>query len=84
MSEGSPPRKVDALVALMRAEKWPQALALAAKWPRLGVEKDAIRTAASAALSPDFYRQIHRDPEALIAEGKAALLRRYAEYLGEK
>lgn len=81
-SNGNPPRKVDALVSYMKAGEWGKAIAMAAKWPRLGEERIAIQTAASAQLSPEFYRQLGRNPEALVDEGKAALLRRYANYMG--
>lgn len=67
----------------MRAGQWERALAMAARWPRLGVEREAIQRAASALLSPVFYRAIGEDPAALIENGKAALRRRYAAYLGE-
>jgi hypothetical protein len=61
----------------MRADDWPRAIALAAKFPRLGPDKTAIMRAHEALARPDFQRQLGRCPDALIAAGKAALVRRY-------
>ena len=70
-------RKIDRLNALMQAGDWPAAIRFASRFPRLGTEKHAITTAASALLSPTFYLSIGQSPEALIDEGVAALKRRY-------
>lgn len=72
------PRAVPAdLAALMRAGDWRRALALAARFPTLGDERQAILDARTAATSPGFLRQIGKDPEELLEAGRAALLRRY-------
>ncbi len=43
----------------------------------LGDEKAAITRGWEAFARPDFCRQLKRDPDALIADGVAALIRRY-------
>lgn len=70
-------RKIDRLRALMVAEDWPAALSLAAKFPRLGEHEERITRGDAACKRPDFYRQIKRDPAALVADGIAALRERY-------
>ncbi len=70
-------KKIEVLQALMRADDWPAAIKFAAKFPRLGDEKTDITRAKDALLRPGFYRQIGRDPAALIERGKAALILRY-------
>lgn len=72
------PTKLARLRAFMAAGAWDRALALAARFPRLGAQGDAIRRGHEAAARPDFYRQIGRDPAALLAAGIAALQARYA------
>ena len=70
-------KKIDTLKALMAADKWDKAIKFAAKFPRLGNERDAILSASAALLSPGLYRGMGRDPDALVANGKAALMARY-------
>ena len=77
MALGSPPRKVDALLAAMAAGHWPKAIKMAARWPKLGEQREAIKAASAALLSPDFYRGLGQDPEAMIAAGIEALKARY-------
>lgn len=55
-----------------------EALRLAAAFPHLGTHKDAIQRGWQACSRPDFYRQIGKDPEQLIAVGVAAVRARYA------
>ena len=69
--------KLSKLLDLMASGDHRAALKLAASFPRLGEHKDAIQRGWSAASSPDFYRQINRDPEALVAAGGEALRVRY-------
>lgn len=71
-------RKLDAVLDAMRADNWPEAIRLAAKFPRLGAEAKDIMRAQEALARPAFQRQLGRDPAQLIEAGKAALLRRYA------
>jgi hypothetical protein len=56
---------------------WAQALRIAAKFPELGEHAAAIKRAHEANHSPEFYRQLGRDPEACVAAGIAALCERY-------
>ena len=69
--------KISELRAAANEGRWADALAIAAKFPRLGDEKEAITRADAAIKRPDFYRQIRKDPDALVAEGITALCRRY-------
>jgi hypothetical protein len=69
--------KAAKLRAMMDAGDWRGALRLAASFGRLGDEKAAITRAWDAIVRPDFARQLRRDPDALVAEGVAALKRRY-------
>jgi hypothetical protein len=72
-------RKLDPVLIAMRNDDWPRAITLAAKFPRLGDEQADIMRAREAVLRPAFQRQLGKDPEALVALGKAALLRRYPD-----
>lgn len=69
--------KLSVLRKMMDAGDWRGALKMAAAFPRLGDEKVAITRAWEAIARPDFCRQLKRDPDALIADGVAALIRRY-------
>jgi hypothetical protein len=69
--------KLSQLMAIIEAGEWLAAIKFAAKFPDLGSERDSILRAKDAIHNPDFYRQIKRDPAALIEEGKAALVRKY-------
>ncbi len=70
-------RKIDTLRSHMDAEDWPAAIKLAAKFPRLGEHKAVITRAKDALLRPAFFRQIGKDPEALVELGRQALIARY-------
>ena len=72
-----PPRKLDAVLAAMRADNWPEAIRLSAKFPRLGAQQRAIMQAHEALVRPAFQRQLGRDPQSLIAAGKLALIERF-------
>jgi hypothetical protein len=73
-----PPSKISILRDLMARAEWIDALRLAARFPSLGAEKEPITRAWAAHSNPGFYRQIGRDPEAVVAAGVEALKRRYA------
>ena len=75
----APARKLDAVLAAMRADDWAQAIKLAAKFQSLGAERNAILSAREAVLRPGFQRQLGRCPQTLIEAGKAALRRRYGD-----
>jgi hypothetical protein len=73
--------KLAALVAAVHAHDWPTAFRIAARFPRLGPERVAIVRAHEACVRPDFYREVGKDPELLIAEGKAAIFSKYEKEL---
>lgn len=56
---------------------WIAALRIAAKFPQLGEHKEAITRAWAAIQNPQFYRDIGKEPDALIEEGVEALKARY-------
>jgi hypothetical protein len=61
----------------MRAGDWPRAFSIASKFARLGSQRAAIMRAQAVRLSPGLYRQLGRDPAAVIEEGKAAMRARF-------
>lgn len=65
--------QLSVLYELIRIGDWPKALALGSKFKRLGPYRDRISRAHDAMLNPDFYRQIKKDPDALIQDGINAL-----------
>ena len=69
--------KISQLQALMRAEKWADAIRFAAKFGDLGNARNAILSAKEAVVRPEFMRQLRKDPDALIAAGVEALRQRY-------
>lgn len=69
--------KIEILREHMEAGNWDAAIKFAAKFPQLGNERNAILSAKDAINNPRFYRQLKKDPVALIEEGRLALLRRY-------
>lgn len=71
-------KKIDMLKGFAARGEWIKALSLAASFSRLGNARDAIKAADMAAKHRDFCIQIHKDPDALIAAGLAALRARYA------
>lgn len=73
----TPPKKIDLLRAAWAAGDRPGALKIAARFPDLGEHADPIRRAHDAALRPAMYRQMKRDPEAIITAGYEALAARY-------
>ncbi len=70
--------KLAQVQAAMRRDDWREALRIAARFPRLGPERVAIQQGWAALTRADFYRQMGKDPDALVEAGKAALVRRYA------
>lgn len=55
-----------------------EAIRIAARFPDLGAERAAILDAHGAFTNPSFTKQLGKDPEALIAAGRAALERKYS------
>lgn len=73
----APGTKLAALVAAWDAGDRARALAIAADFPQLGEWGAVIRRGASARLSPDFYRELGQDPDALVAAAYDAVRCRY-------
>lgn len=71
--------KISILRDRAAAGDWVGAMRLAARFPSLGAEKEAITRAWDARQSPALYRQLGRDPDALWEEGIRALRRRYLD-----
>ena len=74
---GLPPSKLSGLRALFAAGDHRGAIGVAAKFGRLGAERDAILSAWGAIQNPRLYRQLGKDPDALVAAGIAALVAKY-------
>ena len=55
-----------------------EALRIAAKFPQLGEEKTAIMQGWSAYQNPAFYREIGKNPEALLESAYQALQSKYS------
>jgi hypothetical protein len=62
---------------LVTAERWPEALALASKFRRLGNDSAVLQRAHNARLRPEFYRGLGQDPDALFSTGVDVLRERY-------
>ncbi len=81
MPEGKAPGEkltpVEKVRAAVAAEDWKEAHRLAMKLPSLGPDEAVISRAWEALVRPDFLRQVNRDPEVALEEGKAALRRRF-------
>ena len=73
-----PVKKIDTLRQLMQQNDWQKALSLAAKFPRLGKERNAILDAHGAYTNPRFAAQMGKDLDALKLGGINALRARYA------
>ena len=71
--------KLEQLRALMADGDWHGALRMAARFQRLGQHKRAIERGWEALVRPAFYRELGRDPEAVVAAGVEALRERYGE-----
>lgn len=70
--------KLSAVRAAMDRGDWQRAMALAAKFPRLGAEREAILDAHASWSNERFVRQLGKDVETLRAAGIAALRAKYA------
>lgn len=78
MATDSMPRtKISQLREIMEQGRWEDALKFAGKFPDLGTDKVVITRGREALIRPDFFRQIKKDPAALVADGIAAMRRRY-------
>lgn len=70
--------KLSAVTAALEAGDFRRAIALAAKFPRLGAERNAILDAHGAYTYPHFAAQLGKDIEQLKLLGIAALRARYS------
>ena len=70
--------KLSKVVAAYSAGDYREAIRLAAKFPQLGAQKEAITRAWAAIQSPDFYESMGQDPATLVAAGVDALRARYS------
>ena len=70
--------KLSAVTAAMNAGDWQRAIALAARFTRLGAQRDAILDAHGAYTNPRFAVQLGKDVEGLKLLGIVALRARYA------
>ena len=71
--------KLSILRKHMDAGDWTAALSLAAKFPRLGEHKEAIRLGHEATNHGAFYKQLGMNPDELRTSGIKALKQRYAK-----
>lgn len=82
-AEGEREHKGERIRRLVAAESWHGAFKLAASFDRVAEPyKTAIQRAWQAIDKPEFTRALGRDPEALIAAGKAALRHLYVAKKG--
>lgn len=72
-----PQSKIAGLRAAWAAGDKVGALRIAARFADLGAEREAILSGWGAFQNPAFYRQVRKDPEALVASAFAALAKRY-------
>ncbi len=72
-----PQTKTSIIRAHMAAADWRRAISIAARLPRLDKHRAQILDAQGAYTNERFYRQIGKDPAALIAAGRAALIERF-------
>ena len=71
------PTTTAAILAALARHDGREALRLAAVLPHLGEHKEVITRGWAACQRPDFYRELGKDPEQLIAVGIAAVKARY-------
>ncbi len=69
--------KLQTLKNAVACGDWRKAIAIAAKFPRLGEYRNAILDAHAAYTNPRFMAQIGRDVDACIDAGKSALIAAY-------
>jgi len=69
--------KIARLRAAMAAGDVAGALRIAARFPRLGAERERIQRGWMAVSRPEFVRELGRDPDALVADAANALRERY-------
>lgn len=71
--------KLSQVQSAMANQDWRTAFRIAAKFPRLGAQRNAILDAHMAFTNPSFLVQIKRDVDACIADGISALTARFGQ-----
>lgn len=74
-----PRTKLSIVRERMAAGQWQEAVRLAARFPQLGLERNAILDAHAAYTNPRFMVQLGKDLEALKESGRQALVQRFGE-----
>lgn len=69
--------KISQVRIQMQAREWQKAISLAARFPRLGSQRNAILDAHGAYTNPRFYVQLGRDLQEMKDAGRNALLERF-------
>lgn len=69
--------KIDQIREAAARDDWRAAVAIAARFPRLGAIRGAVLDAHTAYTNPRFLAQIGRSPEACIEAGRSALIAAY-------
>lgn len=69
--------KIEQLREAAALGDWRGAIAIAARFPRLGPIRNAVLDAHTAYTNPRFLRQLGRCPDAAIAAGRSALVAAY-------
>jgi hypothetical protein len=69
--------KLGNLKAAAARNDWREAVAIAARFPRLGAIRNAVLDAHTAYTNPRFLAQLGRDPHACIEAGRSALIAAY-------
>ena len=76
--------KLSAVQAAMDAGDWQRAIALAARFPRLGAEREAILDAHTAWTNERFVLAMRKDPGEMKRAGIAALKAKYLRDVPEQ
>ncbi len=71
--------KLEKVRVAMRSGDWSQAIRLAAKFPTLGIHKEAIRRANDALNNPEIYTELGYDLNAVMQAGVEALQDRFSQ-----
>lgn len=71
--------KSDLIRRALRANDTKKAIAIAARFPRLGARRAAILDAHMAYTNPRFCVALHKDPAELIDAGRIAIVAAFGE-----
>lgn len=69
--------KADQVRELLRQEKWTEAFRICSRFQDLGEHRDDIKRGHECITNARFYRQLGKDVDALIEQGKVAMISRY-------